>query len=122
MYAGPVPHNQTCVMVNMSADPVAMMPGQLVGIKLNRYAHMPADPVQQYQAFLLVRFNYNIHYCWCEVNNTHDCSSRVSNKLHVCWFSTTLLNKCDDKDVGNNQLVASHGRCLVKLQQICLRT
>ena len=33
MYAGSVPHNQTCVMVNMSADPVAMMPGQLVGRK-----------------------------------------------------------------------------------------
>ena len=30
MYAGPVPHNQTCVMVNMSADPLAMMPGHLV--------------------------------------------------------------------------------------------
>ena len=30
MYAGPVPHNQTCVMVNMSADPVAMMPVLLV--------------------------------------------------------------------------------------------
>ena len=24
MYAGPVPHNQTCAMVNMSADPVAI--------------------------------------------------------------------------------------------------
>ena len=33
MCAGQVPHNQTCVMVNMSADPVAMMPGQLVGMK-----------------------------------------------------------------------------------------
>ena len=33
MCAGQWPHNQTCVMVNMSADPVAMMPGQLVGIK-----------------------------------------------------------------------------------------
>ena len=30
---GPVPHNQTCVVVNMSVDPVAMMPGQLVGRK-----------------------------------------------------------------------------------------
>ena len=33
MYAGPVPDNQTCVMVNMSADHVEMMPGQLVGRK-----------------------------------------------------------------------------------------
>ena len=33
MCAGPVPHNQTCVMVNIYADPVAMMPGQLVGRK-----------------------------------------------------------------------------------------
>ena len=65
MYAGPVPHNQTCVIVNMSADPVAWMPGQLVGRKHNRHAHwpnvtrtdMPADLVQQYPAFLLVGFN-----------------------------------------------------------------
>ena len=27
MCAGPVPHNQKCVMVNMSADPVAMIAG-----------------------------------------------------------------------------------------------
>ena len=33
MYAGPEPHNQICVMVYMSADPVAMMPGLLVGKK-----------------------------------------------------------------------------------------
>ena len=33
MHAGPVPHNQACVMVNMSADPVAMIPGLLVGRK-----------------------------------------------------------------------------------------
>ena len=33
MYAGPVPHNQTCAIVNMSADPVAMMLGLLVGRK-----------------------------------------------------------------------------------------
>ena len=50
---GPVPHNQTCVMVNMSADPVAMMPGQLVGISRTDIANwadvtltdMPADAV-----------------------------------------------------------------------------
>ena len=47
--AGLVPHNQTCVMVNTSADPVAMMllgAGQekieqtstLVGCNLNRHA------------------------------------------------------------------------------------
>ena len=33
MCAGPVTHTKTCVMVNMSADPVAMMPGQRVGRK-----------------------------------------------------------------------------------------
>ena len=33
MYGGQAPHNQTCVMVNMSDDPVAMMPGLLVGRK-----------------------------------------------------------------------------------------
>ena len=27
MCVGPVPHNLTCVMLNMSADPVAMMTG-----------------------------------------------------------------------------------------------
>ena len=30
MCAGPVPRSQICVMVNISADPVAMMPGHLV--------------------------------------------------------------------------------------------
>ena len=38
MCAGHVPLNQTCVIVNMSADPVAMMPGLLVGRKKNRHA------------------------------------------------------------------------------------
>ena len=33
LYAGPGPHNHTCAMVNMSADPVAMIPGLLVGRK-----------------------------------------------------------------------------------------
>ena len=33
IYAGPVPQNQTCAMVNMSADPAAMIPGLLVGRK-----------------------------------------------------------------------------------------
>ena len=40
----------------------------------------------------------------------------------VCWVSTTLLNTCDVMDVGYDVLVALHGRCSVKLQQICLRT
>ena len=40
----------------------------------------------------------------------------------MCWVFTTLLNMCDVKDVKYDELVASHGRCLVKLQQICLRT
>ena len=40
----------------------------------------------------------------------------------VCWVSTTLSNTCDVKDVGYDELVALHGRCLVKLQQICLPT
>ena len=31
--SGPVPYNQTCATVNMSVDPVAMMPGLLVGRK-----------------------------------------------------------------------------------------
>ena len=33
MYAGPMPHNQICIMVNMSAGPVAMMAGLLVWCK-----------------------------------------------------------------------------------------
>ena len=43
-------------------------------------------------------------------------------KRHACWFSTTLLNTHDVKDVGYEELVALHGRCSVKLQQLCLRT
>ena len=39
MYAGPVPQNQTCVMVNLSADPEAMIPGQLVGGKSRTDMH-----------------------------------------------------------------------------------
>ena len=30
MCVGPVPHNQTCVMLNMSADPVPMMTGLMI--------------------------------------------------------------------------------------------
>ena len=40
----------------------------------------------------------------------------------MCWLRTTLLNTCNVKDVGYDELVALHGRCSVKLQQICLRT
>ena len=40
----------------------------------------------------------------------------------MCWFTTTLLNMHDIKDVGCDELVALHGHCSVKLQQICLRT
>ena len=40
----------------------------------------------------------------------------------VCLVSTTLSNTCDVKDVGYDELVALRGHCLVKLQQICLRT
>ena len=83
---------------------------------------MPTDPVQQYPAFLLVGFNFNIHYCWCDATNTHDCWPRVRVKRHVCWFSTTLLNTRDVNDVGYDKLVALRGSCSVKLQQICLRT
>ena len=36
----------------------------------------------------------------------------------MCWFSTTLLNT----HVGYNELVALHGRCSVKFQQIYLWT
>ena len=67
---------------------------------------MPADPVQQYPAFMLVWFNCNIHYCWCDVTNMHDCWPPSLNKWHVCWFSTTLLNMCGVKDVGYDELVA----------------
>ena len=43
-------------------------------------------------------------------------------KRHVCWFSTTLFNTHDVKDVGYDELVALHGRCSAKLQPICLQT
>ena len=82
---------------------------------------MPADPVQQYPKFLLVGCNCNIQYCWCDEINTYECWPSLV-KQHVCWFSTTILNTHDVKDVGYDELVALRGRCLVKLQQICLRT
>ena len=69
MCAGSVPHNKTCLKVNMSADPVAMMAGLLVGAsRTNMHTglvqlKLPADPVQQYPAFLLVGYHCNIHYC-----------------------------------------------------------
>ena len=93
--AGPVPHNQTCVMEKMSADPVAIMAVMLVWWKYNRHAHwqvaartdMPAGPVQQYLTFLLVRCNCNIHFCWCDVTNTHVCWSWVP--LGTCAGSVT---------------------------------
>ena len=75
MYAGLVPHNQTCAMANMSADPVTLVPGLLVG---KSRTDMHADSVQQYPTFVLVGFNCNIHYCWCDVTSTHDCWPRVS--------------------------------------------
>ena len=37
------------------------------------WTEMPADTVQQYLTSLLVGWNCNIHYCWCDVTNTHDC-------------------------------------------------
>ena len=40
----------------------------------------------------------------------------------MCWFSTTLLNTGDFKDVRCDKMVALRGRCSVKFQQICLRT
>ena len=39
MCAGSISHNQTCVMVKMSTDPVAIMAGLLVWYKYNRHAH-----------------------------------------------------------------------------------
>ena len=75
MYAVPVPDNQTCAMVNMSADPVEMMPGQLVGRNrtdmhtgrsyLNRHARLfsatvpsiPVSWVRLLHTLLLVQCN-----------------------------------------------------------------
>ena len=54
-------------------------------------------PLIQYPA-LLFGFNCNIHYCWCNVTNTLLLVPSLV-KWHVCWFSTTLLNTCDVKDV-----------------------
>ena len=44
-----------------------------------------------------------------DVTNTHDCWPRVS--VNMCWFSTTLLNTRNVKDVGFDELVALRGRC-----------
>ena len=54
MCAGSMPHNQTCVMVKMSTDPVAKMAGLLVWYKYNRHAHwsnawVPSIPVSRVQ-------------------------------------------------------------------------
>ena len=113
MCAGPLPHNQTCVMVNMSAVPVAMVPGSwsgeqtctLAGCNLNRHARWSSATVPSIPVNWVQPFNCNIHYCWCDATNTHD-----------CW------PPCDVNDVGYGELVALHDRCSVKLQQICLRT
>ena len=83
---------------------------------------MPAVPVQQNPAFLLVGCNCKIHFCWCDVTNPHDCWPRVSLKRHVCRFSTTLLNTRNVKDVKYDEQVALRGHCSVILQQICLWT
>ena len=32
MYAGSIPHNQTCIMVNMSTDPVTIVAGPWAGL------------------------------------------------------------------------------------------
>ena len=63
MCAGSVPHNQTCVMVIMSADPVTMMAWGAGLVQVEHICNIPADPVQQYPAFLLVGCHCNIHYC-----------------------------------------------------------
>ena len=45
------------------------------------------------------------------------------SRLTTCvWVSTALLKTCDVKGVKYDELVALHGRCSAKLQQICLRT
>ena len=77
---------------------------------------MPADPVHQYPAFLLVGFNCTIHYCWCDLTSTHGCWPRVSLNGMCAGSVPLLLNKCDVKDVGYDELVALHGRCSVKHQ------
>ena len=72
---------------------------------------MPADLVQQYQAFLLVGCNYNVQYCWCDVIDTHDCWPRVS-LTDMCAGSVphnyirVIVRMSDD-------LVAIHGCCSI---------
>ena len=46
-------------------------------------------------------------------------AGQESDKRHVCWFSTTLINRRNVKDAGYDKLVALRGRCSLKLQQIC---
>ena len=83
---------------------------------------MHTDPTHEYPAFLLVRCNCNIHYCWCDVTNTHACRSCVSaTGIHMCCFSTTQF-ACMLVRMSCDGLVAIHGCRSMKLQQICLRT
>ena len=91
---------------------------------------MPADPVQQYPAFLLVGFNCNIHYCWCDVTNTHDCWPRVSlNGMcagSVAHYSTHVMLRMSDMMswwhyMAAVQLNFNKYACgLGSIQQICL--
>ena len=60
MCAGSVPHNQTCIMVNMSADPEAMMPGQLVG---KSRTDMRTSPIILEQTCPLIQCNSTQHSC-----------------------------------------------------------
>ena len=70
-----VPHNQTCLMVNMSADLVGMMAALLVWCKLNRYAHWL---VLLQDGYLLDRCHSIIMPMFC------------NSILHVCWRCASL--------------------------------
>ena len=73
MCTGPVPHtsNQTCLTVNMSADPVGMMAGLLVWCKKNRHAHWPVllqdgCLLDRCHSIIMPIFcNSILHGCWC---------------------------------------------------------
>ena len=86
MCTGPVPHNQTCLTVNMSADPVGMMAGLLVWCIYNRH-HTG-------------RCCFNMDACWtvatqssCRSFVTQSCMSAGAALLYLpyllVWCLTT---------------------------------
>ena len=80
--------------------------------------------MHEYSAFLLVGCNCNMHYCWCDVTNTHACLQilRLGNRHTCVLFQYHIICMRAGKNVWCDSLVAIHGCRSMNPQQICLRT